>query len=354
MMESRPKRLQIDISKSAIVKVLATGVGVFLFLKLAPVLMLLFLSILIAVALNPLVQWGERFLPRQVSIMILATGFGAVLGFFVITVVPILIEQISVVMERLPLFIKTLMASSAPNGIFHRIGEKIFREPDLPDLPTSLGQLVSAGQFAVGGISSLCLIFAFVVYLLMDGKRFYRWILAFFSPQTRHKIEMTVPQVSHMISAYVIGQSLASVLCGFYVYALTSFFGVPAAVMLAVVAAVCDVLPIVGFYIGLIPISIFALTVSPAVMVMVAGIYWAYHLLEGYFILPTIYSKRLRLSGFAVLIAILAGLSVAGVLGAIAILPIVASYPVVERIWLSRFLGREVIVNHDRMTDLNM
>jgi predicted PurR-regulated permease PerM len=352
MSEKKPHRLQIDISTSAIVKVLLAAVFVYLFLHLAAVLMLLFLSVLIAVAMEPSIRWIERFAPRWAGILALAIFFGAILFFVLLNLVPVLIEQVSVVIEKLPFFLKALMSGSAPNSIFHRIGEKIFQNPDLPDLSTSLGQLMVVGQFAIGGISSLCLIFAFVIYLSLDGRRLYHWLLCFFKAEIRRKIEATVPEVSKMISAYVIGQSFASLLCGAYVYVLATAMNVPAALMLAVIAAVCDVLPIVGFYIGLIPISIFALTASPTTMFIVAGLYWAYHLIEGYFILPKIYSKRLRLSGLAVLLAILCGLTIAGVLGAIAILPIVASYPVIEHIWLSHYLGREVIVNHDRMTDL--
>lgn len=354
MSEEKPRRMQIEISNSAIVKVLLTAVFVYLFLHLAPVLMLLFLSVLIAVALEPSIGWVEKYAPRWLGILTFAIFFGAILFFVLLNLVPVLIEQVSVVIEKLPFFLKALMSTSAPNSIFHRIGEKIFQNPDLPDLSTSLGQLMTVGQFAIGGISSLCLIFAFVVYLSLDGKRLYHWLLCFFKAETRRKIEATVPEVSKMISAYVIGQTFASVLCGIYVYILATSMNVPAALMLAVIAAVCDVLPIVGFYIGLIPISIFALTVSPTAMFIVVGLYWAYHLVEGYFILPKIYSKRLRLSGLAVLLAILCGLTVAGVLGAIAILPIVASYPVIEHIWLSRYLGREVIVNHERMTDFTV
>lgn len=349
MSEESTQRLKIDISKTAIIKVLLTAVFVYLFLQLAPILMLLFLSILLAVAIEPVIHWSEKFMPRWAGIMLFTLAFGAVLFFVLLNLVPVLLEQVAVVIDRLPLFFKGLMSSATPNGIFHRMGEKIFKNPDLPDLSTSLGQLMTVGQFAIGGISSICLIFAFVLYLLLDGRRVYQWVLCFFQKETRHKIEATVPEVSKMISAYVIGQSFASLLCGLYVYVLATATNVPAALMLAVIAAVCDVLPIVGFYIGLIPISIFALTVSPTTMFLVAGIYWAYHLLEGYFILPKIYSKRLRLSGLAVLLAILCGLTVAGVLGAIAILPIIASYPVIEHIWLSKYLGRDVIRSHDKM-----
>ena len=64
-----------------------------------------------------------------------------------------------------------------------------------------------------------------------------------------------------------------------------------------------------------------------------------------------VYGNRLRLSGFTVLLATLSAGFLAGIEGAISILPVVASYPVIEKIWLRPFLGKNVIDEHHRMDD---
>lgn len=349
MNENQPNWLKIDISVSAIIKILLTILVVYLLLRLAPILMLLFLSCLIAVALNPLVVMLERFISRKLAVVGVALVLGLLLFLIVLMIVPTLIEQVTIVVNQLPHQMQEMMSSAKPDGLFYKIGQKIFNNPDLPDLTTSVGQILTVGQFAIGGMTSLFLIFGFVVYLLLDGPRCFLWFSAFFSRETQSKIHQTVPEVSQLISAYMIGQGLASMMCGIFVYGLLTIFQVPAALMLGVLAAVLDVLPIVGFYISILPVGMFALTISPSTAALVVFIYWLYHLFEGYFILPSIYGKKLRLSGFSVLLGILCGVTLAGVLGAIAVLPIIASYPVIERIWLASYLKKGVIERHDKL-----
>jgi predicted PurR-regulated permease PerM len=86
---------------------------------------------------------------------------------------------------------------------------------------------------------------------------------------------------------------------------------------------------------------------STAVLVFV--LYGAYHLVETYFIVPKVYGDRLRLSTLTVLVSCMAAGLVAGVVGAIAILPIVASYPIIERIWLRRHLEADTVIKHDQI-----
>ena len=102
---------------------------------------------------------------------------------------------------------------------------------------------------------------------------------------------------------------------------------VPNALLLAALAGIFDVLPLVGFFLFAIPAVAMALTVSPASAGLVGLLYLAYHLVENYFIVPKVYGNRLRLSTLTVLISCLAAGMVAGVVGVIIILPIVVFLP---------------------------
>ena len=84
----------------------------------------------------------------------------------------------------------------------------------------------------------------------------------------------------------------------------------------------------------------------PVAAVSVLVLYLLYHLLENSVIIPRVYGRRLRLSTLAVLIALVVGGHLYGILGAILVLPLVAAYPIVERIWLHEYLSDEVIRDH--------
>jgi predicted PurR-regulated permease PerM len=139
---------------------------------------------------------------------------------------------------------------------------------------------------------------------------------------------------------------VTSFLLGAFALVVLTVFHVPAAVPLAFLAAICDVIPILGVIISTLPAVLLALTVSPAAAVSVLLLYAVYHVIENYVIVPKVYGRRLSLSTLAVLVAIVVGGSLYGVLGAVLVLPLVAAYPIIERIWLHEYLSEEVLKDH--------
>jgi predicted PurR-regulated permease PerM len=155
--------------------------------------------------------------------------------------------------------------------------------------------------------------------------------------------------IADVVGHYVVGQIVTSVLCAIYAFVVLVILQVPSAALLAVMAGVFDVLPLIGFFLFMIPAIAIALTVSPATAGLVGLLYGAYHLIENYFIVPKVYGNRLRLSTLTVLISCLAAGLVSGVIGVILVLPIVASYPIIERNWLQPYLGRETVQKHEQL-----
>ncbi|HSD72918.1 MAG TPA: AI-2E family transporter, partial [Thermoanaerobaculia bacterium] len=149
-----------------------------------------------------------------------------------------------------------------------------------------------------------------------------------------------------VVFAYVGGQIVTSILTTFVTLGVLVAFRVPAALPLAILAGVADVIPIIGVVISTVPAVLMALTVSPIAAIGVLVLYVLYHVLETYVIIPRIYGRRLQLSTLAVLLALVVGGTLQGILGAILILPLVAAYPIIERIWLHEYLSDEVLRDH--------
>jgi predicted PurR-regulated permease PerM len=76
-----------------------------------------------------------------------------------------------------------------------------------------------------------------------------------------------------------------------------------------------------------------------------------YHFVESYFIVPRVYGKQMRLSTLTVLLAIMVGGTLQGVAGAILILPFVAAYPIVERLWLRDKLPEDTVARHEELAE---
>lgn len=186
-------------------------------------------------------------------------------------------------------------------------------------------------------------------YLLLDGKRLVAWLLAFVPRALRPRVAETVPEVSEVIITYTRTQLILSFLFTSFSLVVLTAFRVPAALPLAILAGLCDVIPVLGIVIASSLATLLGLTVSVATAGCVLAFYALYHMVEVYMLLPRLYGARLRISTLAVLIALGAGATLYGVIGAILALPIVAAYPVIERRWLRDTVGRDTVKDHSAL-----
>ena len=136
-----------------------------------------------------------------------------------------------------------------------------------------------------------------------------------------------------MVGGYLLGQGLTSLLFGVFAYAVLRLLGVPQPLLLAVVAALADAVPIAGVLIATVPAVLLALTVSVPAAAGVLLLYLGYQQVENYAIVPRVYRGTLRIHGFAVLLAVLVGAQLLGILGVLLALPVAAAVPAVARVW---------------------
>ena len=105
----------------------------------------------------------------------------------------------------------------------------------------------------------------------------------------------------------------------------------------------------IGIVLSAVPAILLGLTVSVWVGIGVTIFHTTYNIVENYYITPKVYGRELRLSDLAVILALAVGAELAGVVGALVFLPIVALYPAVERIWLRDAMPVETVTDHRRI-----
>ncbi len=345
----------VKLPVSTILTILLTLALVHILQTLSPLMMPLFIGSLLAVALFPIITWMENHrLPKLLAILLLTIA----LSFFIITIfvalIPRIVAEFSTFLDQIPQMRADLLNALSLNHPLRPFIEKTLTRETFLLSNYNFSQFYDAGSVALGGISKLLLIFIFTIYLLFDGERVIKWSTAFFSLTRRAKIRLTFHEMAHIIFAYASGQFITSFLSFLFSYIALSALGVPGALLLAVIAGIFDVLPVLGFFLAVFPAMIFAFRVSPITPVYVFILYLFYHGLENYLIAPLVYGNRLRISGFTVLISTLSAAFLAGIEGAVSILPVVASYPVIEKIWLRPYLGETVLEEHQRMNNSDL
>jgi predicted PurR-regulated permease PerM len=339
----------IVIPWRTIFTLLAAAALVWVWWQLWQLLLLIIAAVLIAVTLEPIVSWlDRRFLPRWAAASIVgAVCLGGFVGLMWLTSTA-LMEQTEFLGTRVHALQRTLVSHTPSWLIEIAFGSRrnANATPTMPDAPW---YLLSFVQTLMMGLAAVVLAFVLAIYLLIEGRMTYEWMVAYVPPDHRHKVRDTVVEARTLMLDYVIGNIATSLFAGLFVLVALNLLHVPAAFLLALLAAICDFIPVLGFVISAVPAVLIALTLSPATASIVVGVYIFYHLIENYVIGPRVYGDKLRLSNIAVIVALLAGAEIGGVVGALVALPFAAAYPAVERIWLADYLGRRVVQDHERL-----
>lgn len=347
-----PQRLEIHIPWVTFIKVFSALLAAYAAFVLWPLLLLVFLALFLAVTLHAFVDWLDaRGMKHWVSLLVVIGGLLALLGLGMALIFPAMIDQAAAFSQNLPKLQEDALNLLPVGNTLRQSIEHALDSTNWSEATTWLGHFLSAGGIALGGISEFTLLLVIALYLLVDGSKTYEWLLAFFSPLKRAKLRITSEEISQVIFGYVSGQVITSLLVTAYAFVVLSVLHVPGALMLAILAGVFDILPVLGFILSTVPAFLLALSVSPQTAFMVLGLYLLFHALEIYLIVPLVYGKNLRVSTLTVLLGLLAGALLAGIAGALAALPVIASYAAIERIWLKPFLRDGVSEKHELQKD---
>ena len=338
----------IRIPMTTILKVVGSGLGLWAMFLLWPEFLLFLIAVLLAVTLNPAVRWMEtKRIGRGWGVVIIAALAIGLLTIFILFALPPLAGQVTHFLQNLPEF-RTRILSRIPARYpaIQKVVHELFDSPSSPKVLTTLDRWFGWGRSAVTGLVVAGIVLVLTLYLLLHGRSLYAWILAFVPRTYREKLATTMHEVSGVVHAYVSGQLLAAVLFAIFTAILLTILGVPAVVPLAIIAGLCDVVPVLGIVLATVPAVLLALVVSPGAALAVFVAYVAYHLFETYFLLPRIYGNKLNISSLAVLLALLVGGRLQGIIGAVLVLPLVAAYPIIERHWLRGYLSDRVLTDH--------
>ncbi len=313
------------------------------------VLLLLFLAILLASSLEPIVgSLRSRIgVGRGLTILLVYAVFFAVVLAFTFVVVPGAIRQAERIISSLPPLLAEARAwaeglrpaglSSSITALIDSIGEFASPKPPGPD------DVVKAGLTAVEVVVSVATVLAIVYFWLVEHARLQRYLLAFVATDRRAGARDAWNEIETRLGLWVRGELTLMATMGMATGVAYTVLGVPSALLLALIAAVTEAIPIVGPLLGAIPAILVAATVSPELALIVAGVYVVLQLLEGNVLVPMIMRNTVGISPLLVLLSLLVGASVGGYLGAFLAVPVVASVEIV----IARLQAREVPLAQD-------
>jgi predicted PurR-regulated permease PerM len=303
------------------------------------VLTWILIAILLAAALNPGVEAFERRGMRRgwAATLVFALALLGLtgLGFLV---VPPLIEQVEEFIEAVPDFIDDLTAGRGAFGflqgdyqIVDRIREAIDREGPAGVLGLG-GPVLDVVRSVVTAVVGLITIIFLTYFMLLEGPRTIRGLLALLPESLRPRYERVGKDVYRAISGYVTGNLLISLIAG--VTSAIVLFGVGSdyAIALGLLVAILDLIPLAGATLAAIIVStVIFIETDWLRCVIVIAFFVGYQQLENHVLQPLVYGRTVQLSPLAVLCAVLIGAQLAGVLGALLAIPVAGSLLAVAR-----------------------
>ena len=343
---AKHRHLEITISWAALLKVCLAGLLAYVAFRLWRLGELLLLALMVALALQPVIQWTKRHRwPNWLSIGLVAALLLGAAALFVMILAPKLGTEGTAFIKQFPAAMARFSNALPQAGPIRDFVNRLANSPALnPEV--LLKYLAGGGYVALEGLLGILLVLILAIYFIADGEPVSQWLLSFLPEVQREKMAAASAEVGAVVSHYLMGQVICSGLCAVYTFVVLALLKVPQALLLAMLAGILDLLPLIGLLLFAIPAVALALTVSPLTAALVGGLYVAYHVIETYLIVPKVYGNRLRLSTLTVLVSCLAAGMLDGVVGVILVLPLVASYPIIERIWLAPFLKHDTAQKH--------
>jgi len=292
------------------------------------------IALFIAVSLDPAVRvLTRRGMRRGLAVLIIFGIAAGLTAAFLVSVIPAMVHQFEALVHDFPGYVASLSDRSAR---FRQLTDRYHLTSKVQDLLTSLPGKLGGGALGFvrrlfGALFDTLTVVVFAIYFMADMPRLRHNAMRLFPKAQRPQASRVADVMVDKVGSYMIGNLLISLAAGLASFALFAILGVPFAVPLAFVVAVCDLIPTIGATLGAVICVAAALLTTELwpTTVIVAIFFVLYQQVENYWIAPRILRSTVSLSAPAVLLSGLIGGTVLGLIGALMAIPIAAGLKVV-------------------------
>jgi predicted PurR-regulated permease PerM len=293
-------------------------------------LLLVYISVLLAIGLSPLVSAIERGQgpksrsgrpPRWLAILLIYVVIIGGLTMVGFTVVPMIVEQGRELWIELPSLLDRAQTYLIERGILR---EPITLEQAVRPAPQAVGKVATAITRVFAAIFSVVTVLILTFYLVLESRTLLSEFARVFPRVRRRQVIETFEKMSAKVSACLIGQLILGVTIGATAAAGLYLLGVPYFYVLAVIAGAGELVPIIGPVVSSVPAILVALTVSPKTALFVALFWLLQQQLENHLLVPKLMQHQVGVSPVFVITALVIGGSLLGVVGAVLAVPTAA------------------------------
>lgn len=338
-MSPQGKETVISITAGTVVKTLAIIVGLFLLYALRDLVLVIITAVIVASSIEPAVRFLGRYrIHRIPAVLGVYVSIGALLAGAIYAFLPALIGELYEFSTKIPHLAKELDlnflekggTSLQKGGLFFA---QVAEGAPAKELLLTLGKISEASQSFVGvtsgifgGFFSFILIVILSFYFAMQERgieNFLKIVIPF--DKEAYVIDLW-KRSKEKIGKWMQGQLILGVLIFVLVYLGLTIFGVPYALILAMMAGVLEIIPVFGPIMAAIPAVLLAFASGgTALALWITGFYLLVQQFESNLIYPLVVRKIVGVPPIIVILALIIGAQLAGFLGLLIAIPVVAA-----------------------------
>jgi predicted PurR-regulated permease PerM len=330
-------RREVEISISVRTIVLVAGaIGLaWALTSIANVLLLVFVSIFTITVLLPVVNAMERRLgwSRRLCSTVVVLGIVTVIGGMVLVLAQAIGDAVRAFSDDVPQIVDNVRHSDLGKALNEGSNALDTLKAHASDITKGVGNasggIANLGVSAVGAVTLVVSVIFLTLFGLIDEPRVRASIAGLLYRDKRERYLKLTDRIINTTSRYMVGNIAISLICGTTYGITAAILGLPHPLALAVFAAVLDLVPNIGATIAGIIIGLAALSVSVQALIVFMIVIVLYQQIENYVLQPTIVGKAAKVSGFTVLVSVLAFGALFGFIGAIIAVPIASALQIV-------------------------
>jgi predicted PurR-regulated permease PerM len=311
------------------------ALGFWFLYRFNQVVFMLFVAIVLGTVIRPIVTWlHKRGLSQTLAAILVFILLILLIIGFVLLLFPLIYQQVSTISTEIPNYYQSLRQWLVTNSNQLILGLSQYLPTTLPSLipiqQTGPQILVSADQ-ALGYLGSAAqVIFITTAILLLSfywtlaGPRTIQSLLRLVPKERRESISDLVFAMESKVGSYVAGQGVLCLAIGIMSLVAYLIIGLPNVLVLAFIAGVLEVVPMIGPLLGAIPAGIIALSIAPSRVIWIIVATIIIHQSENYLLVPRVMRKAVGVNPFVALLSIFAFTSLFGIGGTLMAIPMAA------------------------------
>jgi len=303
------------------------------------------LAVIFAYLLSVPVEFFVRHrVPRGLAIILVFILFAVFIGLIIVFSIPIINDEGRQFLQDMPGYISAFEAKV--NEVMENIqpGYKFVLTDTIEnwvnqlqaDAPLLFRRTLETIRGAMAVFLGLILVPLMVYYFLKDSHRMKLTFKKLFPKAYDQRIEAGLSKVNVMLGNYVRGRLILALFVGALISISLTLMRVKYPLLLGVLAGIAEFVPVAGPIIAYCVAGILAIGQGTSVFVGVTILYILANLIETYLVAPKVMSETMDLHPLTVIVAMLIGAYIAGILGLLIALPLVAGIKIFFEIFVVR------------------